>query len=243
MVTFLFFDAAFTLFRPTPSVGYHYAAVARRFGIPAEAEALEAAFVPAWRRARRSAAICTELPYGRNRDEALRFWTAVVEEVFRQAGGPVPERASGYYQAVFDRFEEPGVWELYPDVEPALAMLERAGVRCGILSNFDTRLHGVVRAAGLAGRLSPVVTSAEGGAEKPSRRLFDHARALLTEAERVAPALVGDEPEADGLGALQAGWGHCLVQRGGVAELPPGLVARPTLDAAVAALLGDRSGT
>ena len=236
--TFLYFDAAFTLFRPMPSVGHHYAAVARGFGVDADAAKLEAAFVPAWRHARKVAAVTRELPYGRNRAEAVGFWTVVVEAVFREAGFAAPALESGYYEAVYDHFEDASCWQLYPDVEPALALLEAARVPFGILSNFDPRLHKLVAGLGIGGRMSHVVCSSEAGAEKPDRRIFDHARGLLTPAEAAEPALVGDEPEADGVGPLAAGWRQCLVARHGVRGLPEGVVARPGLVEAVELLLG-----
>lgn len=237
-LTFLYFDAAFTLFRPSPSVGHHYAAVARRFGVESDPAKLEAAFVPAWRHARRTAAVTRELPYGRNRVEALGFWTTVVEAVFREAGFPAPARDSGYYEAIYDHFEDAACWTLYPDVAPALARLESAGVPCGILSNFDPRLHKLVAGLGLGTRMRHVVCSSEAGAEKPDPRIFHHARRLLTPAEAAAIAMIGDEPEADGAGPLAAGWRQCLVARSGAKEYPPGVVARAGLVEAVEWLLG-----
>ncbi len=41
---------------------------------------------------------------------------------------------------LFDDFTGPSNWEVYSDVEPALAKIKQAGAVLGIISNFDERL-------------------------------------------------------------------------------------------------------
>jgi putative hydrolase of the HAD superfamily len=235
--TFIYFDIGFTLLRPVPSVGFHYAEAAARHGLVVQAEHLDAAFVPAWRAARKAAAISDALPYGRNLEEALQFWTVVVREVFANAGyKPLPED-SPYYREVFDHFARGECWALYPDVEEALAILEGEGIPFGALSNFDPRIRQILEETGLGPRLSRIITSSEVGAEKPDPAIFRHAREVLKPHEAARIALIGDEPEADGHGAHRAGWQQCLVLRGGQAAAEPPLCSESTLPAAVRRLL------
>lgn len=212
--TFVFFDAGWTLLRPEPSVGFHYAEVAQSHGLEADAQRLEGGFGQAWKTCRRAAPVHPEVPYGRDLEEAFIFWSGVVAETFRVAGFAPPPEGSAYYREVFELFAEPGCWRLYEDALPALDLLEARGIPAGVLSNFDPRLYKVLEGLGLTERLAPIVISSEAGAEKPSPAIFEHARGLLTKTQARRPALIGDEPEADGHGALRAGWQQCLAWRG-----------------------------
>jgi putative hydrolase of the HAD superfamily len=230
----ILFDAGFTLLEPWPGVGHWYAEHARAYGVNAEAGALDKAFVAAWKSAR--AASTRALPYGGTDEEALEFWAGVVRETFRIAGHDCPTQQS-YYEEVFDAFARGDRWRLYDDVEPALELLAHRGVRVGILSNWDRRLHQVVKELGLRERVGCVLVSAEVGAEKPDERTFDAGRAAMGLGADDVMGYIGDEPEADGFGALRAGWRQCLVWRRSDKSPPAELAARSTLTECVRALL------
>ncbi|CAN5225431.1 hypothetical protein BH09SUM1_BH09SUM1_28660 [soil metagenome] len=235
-IPFIYFDAGFTLIRPAPSVGHHYGECARRFGVECEAAALDASFVTAWKATRATSAVSAALPHGRNLEEALGFWTLVVKECFRGAGHAAPADPR-YYQELFDLFADAGCWALYEDVPEALRLIEEAGARWGVLSNWDPRLHSVLRGMGLAERASAVVISSEAGAEKPSPEIFLRAQAAAGVADPANLALIGDEPSADGHGALAAGWRQCLVWRHPT-PAPAGLASGPKLTDCVRQILG-----
>lgn len=235
--TFIFFDVAYTLLRVVPSVGYHYARVAADHGFAADGDALNDAFIPAWRAAKRTAAIRPGLPYGTTRAEALTFWCAVIEACFRESGQQPPPPQSPFYEAVFDAFEQPSCWALYHDVEPALALLEQAGMPFGILSNFDPRLRPILKNLGLAGRFQHIVLSADAGEEKPSPAIFRHAELQLLPPQRRRIALIGDDEKDDGAGARAARWQSALVLRNGQPPQDASLPWASTLNGAVASLL------
>jgi putative hydrolase of the HAD superfamily len=101
----------------------------------------------------------------------------------------------------------------YPDAAPALADLRSAGVRLAVVSNWDCSLRSVLADLGLAGALDAVVVSAEAGAAKPDRRIFETALARV----RVRPQnalFVGDSLETDVAGARAAGIRALLLDRG-----------------------------
>jgi len=231
---FLYFDAGFTLLHPWPSVGHHYAEVAAEWSVSASAPALDAAFRGAWRGA--LAGRDSALPYGRNLAEARVFWAGVVTECFRLAGAAAPTEQA-FHDAVFDRFAEARCWRLYPDVNPALALLEERGIPFGVLSNWDPRLRPVLDALGLGPRLSALVISSEAGCEKPRPGIYQVALRAAGNPEPASIGLIGDEPESDGHGALRAGWRQCLILREPGALPPAGLIVRNSLTDAVAALL------
>jgi putative hydrolase of the HAD superfamily len=84
----------------------------------------------------------------------------------------------------------------------------------GVISNFDSRLFGLLDGLGLAQFFDPVVISTHAGAAKPERGIFTHALARAgTPAEEAMH--VGDSYEADVVGARQAGIMPVFIDRHG----------------------------
>jgi putative hydrolase of the HAD superfamily len=105
-------------------------------------------------------------------------------------------------------------YRVFPDALHALERLQAAGLRLGVLSNWDASIHDALRRLGLAGRFDAIVVSAEIGAEKPQPAAFAAAAAAL----RAVPHRilhVGDDPGRDVDGARAAGFWALLVQRDG----------------------------
>ena len=75
---------------------------------------------------------------GGEREYWMRFTRSTLEKASR---GEVPEPFVG---KVLDRLAEAfralSVWRIYPDVIPALEGLQAAGVRMGVVSNWDSNL-------------------------------------------------------------------------------------------------------
>ena len=111
-------------------------------------------------------------------------------------------------------------WAIYPDVLEALRALKRAGVRLGVISNWDASLEGLLRELKLLPYFDDIVASAAVGYRKPDRVVFD----LALERMGVEPSRalhVGDLPEADGDGATSAGVRPVIIDRAGKhAECP-----------------------
>jgi putative hydrolase of the HAD superfamily len=114
----------------------------------------------------------------------------------------------------------------YPDVAPALLELRRRGLRLVVASNWDCSLPDWLAPAGILALVDGVVTSAEVGAAKPSRRVFE--RALAVAGVAAAEALhVGDKVDNDVNGAAAAGVRGVLLQREG--DPPPRVEAISSL--------------
>jgi putative hydrolase of the HAD superfamily len=110
----------------------------------------------------------------------------------------------------------------YPDAAPALRELRGRGLALVVASNWDCSLHDVLSGAGLARLLDGVVTSAEVGARKPDRAIFDAA--LRAAGCDPADALhVGDSLAADVEGARAAGIRAVLLDRDGRGQPPAGV--------------------
>ena len=183
-------DAGGTLVEPWPSVGAVYAGEIRRMGVadPDPAD-LDVRFHSAWRR--RGA-----FDYSRD------AWRRLVGDVLGETVSPGD--LDPVFERLWTRFVEPDAWHVYPDVRPALDSLSRAGFRLCVVSNWDTRLHDVLKAVGLADAFEFILPSVEGPAPKPDPRLFQQAACQLG-LDPAAILHVGDSLREDVGGAHAAG--------------------------------------
>ena len=104
-------------------------------------------------------------------------------------------------------------WELYPDVEPALAELRRVpGLSIGVISDWGSNLEGILADLGLDRFLDFTLASGAVGLAKPDPALF---RLALSRAGVKAEdaVMVGDSLRADVEGARSAGMEGVLLAR------------------------------
>ncbi|MBU9888766.1 MAG: HAD-IA family hydrolase [Candidatus Omnitrophica bacterium] len=212
----VFLDAGGTLFRPFPSVGYHYSEVAARHGCRIGAEEIEAAFRRVWHE---HDGIGDLKSYCDEKVEKT-FWRKIVTEVFKDLPGI--RVFDTFFEELHVLFGEPSVWRLFPEVEDVLRALKQRGLVLGLVSNWDSRLLKLCAGLGLDPYLDFKVISAAFGAAKPSRRIFEEAlRVAGVKAREVVH--VGDSLEDDIRGAREAGIRAIWVDRSGRhGSLPPG---------------------
>lgn len=98
-----------------------------------------------------------------------------------------------------------GVVDLLTDLKPT-------GVKMGIITNFDERVHSVLKSVGLYCYFDFIASSYEVGAEKPSPEIFRQAMKKASHQSTGKDCLhVGDKVETDYLGAVDAGWNAALI--------------------------------
>ncbi len=209
----VFFDAADTLFHVNGSVADIYLQHAVRFGFQPTSESLAAirqAFSRAFREAPPPIFAATD-PAKIKQSERL-WWFDVVHNVFYRVG--MFERFDDFFERVFEVFEDPGSWKLFPETESTLARLRERGMELGIISNFDSRLFSVLRGLGIAQAFDTVTISSLSQAAKPAPKIFQ----LALDKHAVDPeeALhVGDSLRDDVEGATKAGLHAVLLDRQG----------------------------
>jgi len=203
-------DAAGTLITTAEPVGETYAAWARRFGSELTAQALGEGFhhqfpaMPAMAFAGVTAVRLAEL----ERD----WWRSLVRRVVNHSGGEI-ERFDEFFDAVFQHFASPTAWRLYPEVIQVLRVLQARGYSLAVVSNFDSRLLGILGGLGLTPFLDAIEFSTAAGAAKPDPRIF--AGTLEKLGLDPDQALhVGDGLRNDYEGARSAGLRALLLQRG-----------------------------
>jgi putative hydrolase of the HAD superfamily len=232
----VFFDAADTLFHVHGSVAEIYLRHAVEFGFQGQEDSLAAikqAFGRAFREAPPPIFAATD-PAQIKQSERL-WWFDIVHNVFYRVG--MFERFDDFFERVFDVFEDPTSWRLFPETASTLARLKAQGVELGIISNFDTRLFSVMRGLDIADAFDTVTISSLAQAAKPAPKIFH----LALEKHAVDPeeALhVGDSLRDDAEGAAKVGLRALLLDRTSRLSdpLPPG-VSRITSLEEIPALL------
>ena len=103
--------------------------------------------------------------------------------------------------------------QLVPHAVDLLQYLKQRGYNLYIISNgFIEVQQRKLQSAGIAQYFSRIVLSDEIGINKPDRRLFDYAL-QVTNSNANETLLIGDNYDADILGAINAGWGQIYFDR------------------------------
>jgi putative hydrolase of the HAD superfamily len=191
-------DVGGTLLEPHPGVGVTYAEALRKRGWAADAAQIEENFRAAFRNVRG----------GRHGEVNEASERSAWREIVRQSISPwcPPPQIDEIFAELWEAFAHSNCWRPLPEVESGLAYLHRLGtVPLYIFSNWDSRLHRVLRALNWEKYFRGVFISTELGAEKPSTVAFAKVQKILG----LPPAAilhVGDSLEHDYEGARAAGW-------------------------------------
>ena len=212
----IFFDAAGTLFTVNGSVGAIYARLARAYEKDVSISDLEAGF-------RRCFADAPPMAFPGALSEQItilekQWWRDLVHDVFAPLGPFL--RFADYFEALFAHFARTEAWQLYPETLATLTALVDRGFPLGVISNFDSRLLGLLDGFGLTRFFDPIVISTHAGAAKPEGAIF--TQALARHGFRPEDTLhVGDSLHADIVGARDVGMLPVLVDRKATTEKMP----------------------
>jgi putative hydrolase of the HAD superfamily len=184
-------DVGGTLIQPWPSVGHVYAEIAARHGCKnISPELLNVRFKAVWLASK-------------DFDYTRAGWEKLVAQVF-QGLTSAPSRPT-FFPELYDRFAEPEAWRIFDDVRPALESLAAAGIRLGVISNWDERLRGLLERLRLQDYFETFAISCEVGFPKPSPVIFAQAAAGFG-LPPTAILHIGDSLEMDAQGARSAGF-------------------------------------
>jgi putative hydrolase of the HAD superfamily len=197
------FDAAGTLIEPIESIGAVYAQHAARQGLHISPSRLSDAFARASRQVPLPVTPATDAPERRAVERA--WWSDVVRRTFLAADSRtrVPDFAS-LFEGLWDAYSSTRLWRPRSGALQLLDRLREQGLQTAVVSNFDSRLPGLLAQLGFAARLDATVLASDVGAAKPAPQIFRFALERL----HVAPGeavFIGDDPERDLAGAEAAG--------------------------------------
>lgn len=156
-------------------------------------------------------------------------------------GEAIPELVELILAAQF----APGTWQLFPDVPElfdALRPARAAGLRVGVVSDWNSNLRDIFRQLEVDGEIDFVLASAGVGLAKPDPAFYRLAleRAGVQAAEAI---MVGDSYRADVEGARAAGMDAVLLDREGEAGPADVPVIRTLIELPAIVLDGAEAGT
>ncbi len=225
----VFFDAGETLVHPHPTFPDLFSQILRREGFDVGPETIRDRIHVVFDRFRKAAKnneLWTTTP-----EKSRRFWHDVYGIFFRETG--IPD-SDGLIDTVYREFTDVANYSLFDDVVPVLGKLRDAGLKLGVVSNFEEWLERLLDQLGVTEFFEVRVISGVEGLEKPDIRIFE----LAMERANVTPersAYVGDNPEFDVDPAAAAGMFPVLLDRR--ERFPEASAARiTTLDELPAAL-------
>src|SRR5581483_9728397 len=185
----VFFDAGETLVHPHPTFPDLFAEILRREGHDVGPETIRERIHVVFDRFKLAA-------------DTNELWTTT------------PEKSRRFWYDVYGTFTDRSNYAMFDDVVPALEKLSGAGLKLGVVSNFEEWLERLLDDLGLTPFFGVRVISGVEGLEKPDPRIFRLAieRAGVT-AE--ASVYVGDNPEFDVEPAAAVGMFPVLIDRRG----------------------------
>lgn len=205
LIKVIFFDAAGTLFDLKESAGTIYHNFASRYGfVPARIESikvdLERSFAIEFRA---SPPLCFwGEPAARIPDLERQWWYRIVKRVFEDKGDFAD--FDNFFDDVYHLFGTSEPWSLEENCLETLRELRSRGFKMGVISNFDSRLFGLLEELGIANYFQYVTISSHAPAAKPDSRIFRTALQKAGVGERHC-LHAGDRLEDDVKGAKAAG--------------------------------------
>jgi putative hydrolase of the HAD superfamily len=226
----VFFDAGETLVHPHPTFPDLFAEVLGREGHEVDPETVRDKIhvvSDRFAKAARERELWTTTP-----EKSRRFWQDVYTIFFRELG---ILDGNGLIDVVYREFTDMANYALFDDVVPALEELRSAGLKLGVVSNFEEWLERLLDVLGVTRFFDVRVISGVEGMEKPDPRIFRLAmdRAGVSADESV---YVGDNPFFDVDPAAAVGMFPVLIDRRDRLRDAPGV--RITSMAELPAVLG-----
>lgn len=148
--------------------------------------------------------------YGRDSNmSSEEWWKIFISKVFKNAGYTEQVNASrsrmeAITNDLYRNFGTKDSWVVTDGIHEILPELKAAGLKLGVVSNFDERLPLVLSCLSLQNYFDFVVTSISARAEKPDSMIFKHAlkQAGVSPEESIH---IGDSLEEDFIPAKSVG--------------------------------------
>lgn len=199
----MIFDVAGTLLLLREPVGETYARFAQEFGVDVPAGRLDEAFGRVFATA--PANVHPGEPLFMAERLEREWWQARVRETFKAADQMATfDDFGAYFDTVWSHYAGSEAWVAAAGAVETVQALAESSRMTAVLSNFDQRLRGLLKAFDLHEPFDAITTPADAGAAKPERMIFDVCLKRLGIPGHRA-VYVGDHPKEDIEGAEAAG--------------------------------------
>lgn len=206
------FDATNTLLRLSVSPGIKYAEVANMYGIKCNKKALGASFKSNYIKQMKA-----HPNYGYRTGIGWEsWWKQVAKNTFRDANcSASDEKLDIVVTQLVDLYKTESCWRPKEGAFGILSYLRHRRIPVGVISNFDPRLHDILRNIKMRHYLKFVLTSFEAGVEKPDNRIFKEAmgRSGIVSLKPEECLHIGDCIMADYYAAINNKWKGMLVKK------------------------------
>ena len=199
----IFLDAMGTLFDLHQSVGEIYQQFAAKYGVDVAIVPLEKAFVNSFKSAPTLAFSDSELAIIKQQE--FDWWKQVVISTFGQL--KLLSKFTdfdAFFKEIFIYFGTKEPWYIIPGTVDSLTSWRDRGIELGVISNFDSRLIGVLNYLDLNRFFTSITISSIAGFAKPEANIFQIALSKHNFAANRAWH-IGDSLTEDYHGALNAG--------------------------------------
>jgi REG-2-like HAD superfamily hydrolase len=171
----LTFDVTNTILRVKDSPGHQYSEVGKMFGIAVSPTAINKVYGTTWQQKKQD-----HPNYGVDHGMTTKdWWHDFVKRVFVKAGYQGNhDELKKVSDSLWNRFQDGLSWEVIPNSREILSVLKNAGIKLGIVSNFDERLEKIIAAHKMDHYFDFLVTSHNTGLEKPNPSIFQHALSI-----------------------------------------------------------------
>jgi REG-2-like HAD superfamily hydrolase len=171
----LTFDVTNTILRLKESPGHQYAAVGKLFGIKMTPTALNKVYGSTWQQQKHD-----HPNYGIDQGMTTKdWWHKFVSRVFVNAGYQGnQDQLKKVSDVLWNRFKDGLEWEVIPNSHQILSTLKNAGIKLGVVSNFDERLEKTLAVYKLDHYFDFLITSVNTKLEKPNPSIFQHALSI-----------------------------------------------------------------
>jgi len=208
------FDVTGTLlnFRVPPAE--KYAEIGAKFGVIADPNVISANFRRQWR-----CISSTHPNFGQKTGLGWKkWWKLLVSKTFQESvkcNTPSDSILDTIGDHLIELYKTSECWETVEGAKELLEHLNTVGIPLGIISNYDERLETILKAMELHRYFHFIITSYCAGFEKPDSRIFQIALCQFgNRSVKPNEALhIGDTPDVDYQGAVNAGWNAALVHQ------------------------------
>ncbi|XP_013774847.1 rhythmically expressed gene 2 protein-like [Limulus polyphemus] len=207
------FDVTNTLLKFKLPIGEEYSQTSKLYGIQSDAAQLNAAFKRQWiilNQQHPNFGATTGL-------EPKTWWTNLISRTFLDAGYDYLDQTQlqTLSRHLFKAYSSKVCWQMQRGTRSLLQNLAKANVQLGIISNFDTRLQGILSEVGLLHNFDFVIDSYSAKVKKPNQEIFNLAieRVKHLDIQPEQAVHIGDDLEVDYLGARNAGWNALLLTK------------------------------